>query len=108
MELERAIVDRLRQVIDPETGADVIRMRLIEGLQVDAKTGHVSYRFRPSSPLCPLAVSLAMSIRAAVAAVPGVTAQDIEVVGFVGAEELNALLSEGSDRSERAAPVVGG
>jgi metal-sulfur cluster biosynthetic enzyme len=92
--LEQAIVQRLREVIDPETGVDVIRMRLVEELQIDDKTGRVSYRFRPSSPLCPLAVHLALEIRGAVAEVPGVTEQEIEVVGYVGAEELNALLEE--------------
>jgi metal-sulfur cluster biosynthetic enzyme len=94
MELEQAIVERLRQVIDPETGVDVVRMRLIEELQVDGETGRVRYRFRPSSPLCPLAVHLALDIRRAVAAAPGVTEQEIEVVGYVGADELNALLKE--------------
>jgi metal-sulfur cluster biosynthetic enzyme len=99
MELEQAIVERLREVIDPETGADVIRMRLIEDLRVDGETGRVGYRFRPSSPLCPLAVPLALSIRDAVAGVPGVTGQEIEVVGYVGAEELNALLREQVSRA---------
>jgi metal-sulfur cluster biosynthetic enzyme len=94
MKLEQAIVKRLQQVIDPETGADVVRMRLIEDLRVEEETGRVSYRFRPSSPLCPLAVPLALSIRDALAGVPGVTGQEIEVVGYVGAEELNALLTE--------------
>ncbi|MGQ9600056.1 MAG: metal-sulfur cluster assembly factor [Anaerolineae bacterium] len=94
MDLEQAVVERLRKVIDPETGADVIRMRLIENLRVDSETGKVRYRFRPSSPLCPLAVHLALGIRNAVAGVPGVTGQEIEVVGYVGAEELNALLRE--------------
>jgi metal-sulfur cluster biosynthetic enzyme len=94
MELEQAIVERLREVIDPETGVDVVRMRLIEELQVDGETGRVSYRFRPSSPLCPLAVHLALSIRNAVAAVPGVAEQEIEVVGYVGADGLNDLLRE--------------
>jgi metal-sulfur cluster biosynthetic enzyme len=94
MELEQAIVERLREVIDPETGVDVIRMRLIEELHVDGETGRVGYRFRPSSPLCPLAVHLALGIRSAVAGVPGVTEQEIEVVGYVGADELNALLRE--------------
>jgi metal-sulfur cluster biosynthetic enzyme len=61
---------------------------------VDEETGRISYRFRPSSPLCPLAVSLALSIRAAVTEVTGVTGQDIEVVDFVGADDLNALLRE--------------
>ncbi len=87
-------MEQLRKVIDPETGADIVRMRLIEGMEVDRQTGQVSYTFRPSSPLCPLAVSLVLSIREAVDAVPGVKGQEIEVVGYVGAEELNALLRE--------------
>jgi metal-sulfur cluster biosynthetic enzyme len=94
MEMEQAIVEQLRQVIDPETGADVVRMRLIEDLRVDGETGRVSYRFRPSSPLCPLAVHLALAIREAVGGVPGVTDQEIEVVGYVGADKLNDLLRE--------------
>jgi metal-sulfur cluster biosynthetic enzyme len=94
MELEQAILERLREVIDPETGMDVIHMRLVEGLRVDGKTGRVAYKFRPSSPLCPLAVHLALSLRDAVARVPGVTGQEIEVVGYVGADELNTLLRE--------------
>ncbi len=94
IELKHAIIEALSQVIDPETGVDVIRMRLIEDLQVESKTGLVRYRFRPSSPLCPLAVTLVLNIRDAVAQVPGVREQDIEVVGYVGAEELNAILRE--------------
>jgi metal-sulfur cluster biosynthetic enzyme len=94
MELKEAVLERLRQVIDPETGVDVVRMRLIEELQVDGETGRVRYRFRPSSPLCPLAVHLALGIRDAVAGVPGVTEQEIEVVGYVGADGLNDLLKE--------------
>lgn len=94
MKLEQAILERLRHVIDPETGVDVVRMRLIEELDVDKDTGRVHYRFRPSSPLCPLAVHLALGIRAAIDQVPGVTLQEIEVVGYVGADELNALLGK--------------
>jgi metal-sulfur cluster biosynthetic enzyme len=94
IELKHIVTERLGQVIDPETGVDVMRMRLIEDLEVDGMTGRVRYRFRPSSPLCPLAVHLALDMRRAVAAVRGVTEQEIEVVGYVGADELNALLKE--------------
>ena len=94
MAMEQSIIEQLRGVIDPETGVDVMRMRLIEELRVDEETGRVSYRFRPSSPLCPLAVHLALAIREAVDRVPGVTDQEIEVVGYVGADELNELLRE--------------
>jgi len=91
--LRERVLFKLATVIDPETGVDVLRMRLIEDLTVD-DAGVVRYRFRPSSPLCPLAVSLALEIRRAVAEVEGVTGQEIEVVGYVGADELNRLLKE--------------
>jgi metal-sulfur cluster biosynthetic enzyme len=94
IELKHAITEKLSQVIDPETGVDVIRMRLIENLWVDGDSGRVRYSFRPSSPLCPLAVTLVLNIREALAEVPGVSEQEIEVVGYVGAEELNAMLRE--------------
>lgn len=92
--LKLDIVERLRELIDPETGVDVIRMRLIEDLEVDAETGRVAYIFRPSSALCPLAVHLALSIRDAVAEVPGVGEQNVQVAGYVGADELNKLLAD--------------
>jgi len=91
--LREQILLKLATVIDPETGIDVIRMRLIEDLEID-DDGVAHYVFRPSSPLCPLAVSLVLKIREAVAEIPGVTKQDITVAGYVGADELNALLRE--------------
>ncbi len=94
IELKQQVHEQLGKVIDPETGVDVMRMRLIEDLEVDGQTGQVRYKFRPSSPLCPLAVHLSLEIRRAVAEVPGVTDQEIEVVGYVDVEELNELLEQ--------------
>jgi metal-sulfur cluster biosynthetic enzyme len=91
--LQEDILIKLSNVIDPETGVDVVRMRLIEDLVVDTD-GRVSYKFRPSSPLCPIAVPLSLMIQEAVASVPGVTGQDIQIVGYIQAEELTAFLSE--------------
>lgn len=90
--LEQLIIARLRLVIDPETRADVIRMRLIENLSVNEE-GHVKYIFRPSSPVCPIAVSLAQQIKIAVSQVPGVHTQDIKVENYVGAEQLTMLIN---------------
>jgi metal-sulfur cluster biosynthetic enzyme len=97
--VEQAVIHQLQKVIDPETGVDVVRMRLIEDLTVD-EAGTVRYRFRPSSPLCPLAVTLALQIKEAVAQVEGATGQEVEVVGYVGAEALNVLLKEGRENEE--------
>jgi len=91
--LKERILNRLSRVIDPETGVDVIRMRLIEELEVDERSGHVRYTFCPSSPFCPLAVTLALDIRRAVAEVHGVGGQEISVEGYVGAQQLTELLN---------------
>jgi len=47
---------KLTTVIDPETGVDVMRMKLVQDLVV-TEDGKVSYKFRPSSPLCPIRCS---------------------------------------------------
>jgi metal-sulfur cluster biosynthetic enzyme len=93
--IEQAIIEQLQRVIDPETGADVWRMRMVEDLSVD-ENGHASYRFCPSSPLCPIAIPLAQMIKAAVSQVPGVTGQTIEVAGYVQAALLTQLLNSDS------------
>ena len=91
--LKKLIITRLRLVIDPETRADVVRMRLIEELEVTS-SGQVNYIFRPSSPVCPIAVSLAQQIKQAVAQVPGVVCQNITVEGYVAAEQLTILINK--------------
>ncbi|MBN1247164.1 MAG: DUF59 domain-containing protein [Anaerolineae bacterium] len=93
MTLRERVLMRLVEVIDPETGVDVLRMRLVQDLTVDESTGAVSYCFRPSSPLCPLAHSLALDIKRAVASVEGVGSQEIEVAGYVRAEELTQMIN---------------
>ncbi|PJH76093.1 MAG: hypothetical protein CO064_03140 [Anaerolineae bacterium CG_4_9_14_0_8_um_filter_58_9] len=95
--LRLAILERLAQVIDPETGVDVVRMRLIEDLTVD-EHGHVNYKFRPSSPFCPIAVPLSLDIQHAVAEVEGVTSQNAEIVGFIQAEELTEWLRQAFEK----------
>ncbi len=92
-ELMEKIRDRLSTVIDPETGVDVLRMRLVEDLVADDK-GRVRYTFRPSSPLCPIAVSLVKQIKLAVAEVPGVSSQNITITGYVASEDLTQLINK--------------
>jgi metal-sulfur cluster biosynthetic enzyme len=91
--IHQAVIERLKAVIDPETNVDVIRMRLVEDLVVD-DSGQARYTFRPSSPLCPLAVYLAMEIKKAVAEVPGVKDQKIRIEGYLAADELTQLINK--------------
>jgi len=91
--LQLAILKRLSTVIDPETGADVIRMKLVDDLFVDID-GNVTYTFRPSSPLCLIAVYLVMQIKEAIAGVKGVVGQIITVKDYVEADSLTRLINQ--------------
>jgi metal-sulfur cluster biosynthetic enzyme len=91
-QIKENILKRLQQVIDPETGADVIRMQLVMDLTID-ENGKASYIFRPSSPICPIAIQLAMMIMQAINEVEGVTGQQITVTDYIQAEELTQVLN---------------
>ena len=91
-ELEFSVVEKLKEVIDPETGVDVMKMRLVQEIEID-QNGKISYVFRPSSPLCPIAVPLALAIMDAIKEVPGITGQAITVKDYVQADQLNEILS---------------
>ncbi len=90
-QLQKDVIKRLQSVIDPETGVDVVRMRLIQDITIDAE-GNIAYEFKPSSPLCPIAVPLALSIMRAISEVPGIMHQKIEVKEYSQAEALTELL----------------
>jgi metal-sulfur cluster biosynthetic enzyme len=99
-DLKEAILKKLSTVIDPETGVDVVHMRLVEDLKV-SEAGVVCYTFRPSSPLCPIAVPLSASIQQAVSEVPGVISQDVKVIDFVLSDELIAWLKQALDGPQK-------
>ena len=90
--IHKKVITALQKVIDPETGSDVVRMGLVLDLTIDVD-GTAEYIFRPSSPLCPIALTLVMSIIEAVKEVEGVTDQKVTVVDYVGEDQLNAILA---------------
>jgi len=91
IDLQRDVVDKLMSDIDPETGVDVIRMKLVQNIIID-ETRKISYTFRPSSPLCPIAVPLALMIIQAISEVPGVSSQSMTVVDYIQADQLNEIV----------------
>jgi metal-sulfur cluster biosynthetic enzyme len=90
-EIHQRVINALKNVIDPETGVDVVRMRLVLDLVI-LEDGTAEYIFRPSSPLCPIALTLILQIIDAIKSVDGVNNQSVTVVDYVGSEELNAIL----------------
>ena len=93
MGLLEKIEESLCQVMDPETGMDVMRMKLVRDLRV-GQEGDVELTFRPSSVLCPLGFQLGINIKEAVLDVPGVRSVKVNVDGFIHADQLRTLLAE--------------
>jgi FeS assembly SUF system protein len=73
------VVDVLRTVYDPEIPVNIYDIGLIYDLQVDG-SGRVAIRMTLTSPMCPVAESLPPEVQAKVAAVPGVTDAQVELV----------------------------
>lgn len=89
---ENEVKNALAEIIDPETGLSIMRMDLIHDLGVTGD-GAVSLVFRPSSPICPMAYSLAAAIKKRLQTVDRVTSVRIKVENFEKAAHLESLLT---------------
>ncbi|RKY57790.1 MAG: metal-sulfur cluster assembly factor [Candidatus Latescibacterota bacterium] len=89
--LRGEILERLKEVQDPELKMDVVSLGLIREVSVDEE-GKVSIVFRPTSPLCPLAFKIALDIRDAAKEVEGVGEVEVEAVDFLWANQLREFL----------------
>jgi metal-sulfur cluster biosynthetic enzyme len=100
MQLREKVIQELRKVIDPETLVDVISMGLIKNLTV-AEDGKVSLEFQPSSPVCPLALPLALDIRNALEALHEIQDLSVTIKNHRMADEVNRYLASDSDATSR-------
>jgi len=90
--MHEQVENALAEVMDPETGLSIMRMDIVHNLEV-GDAGEVSLVFRPSSPVCPMAYTLANSIKKRVEALEWVTAVRIRVENFQSAEHLETVLN---------------
>jgi metal-sulfur cluster biosynthetic enzyme len=93
MNLEDRVKERLKMVVDPETGIDVVEMDLIKDLSA-TDNGEVKLEFRPSSFVCTLAFDLAQEIWDCLREIEGVKSICMEVVDCLWADQINRLLQE--------------
>ncbi len=96
MQLREKVIQRLKELIDPETLVDVISMGLIKNLDV-TEDGSVSLEFRPSSSVCPLALPLALDIENALKTLSEIKDLRVTVRDHQMADEINRYLKEERD-----------
>jgi len=93
VELEKKIIQKLKEVIDPGTLSDVVGMGLIRNLNV-TEDGKVSLEFQPSSPVCPLVLPLALNIQKTLKTLSEIKNLKLTVTEHQMAEEVNSYLKE--------------
>ncbi|MBM3140282.1 MAG: Mrp/NBP35 family ATP-binding protein [Chloroflexi bacterium] len=89
---QRAVMDALRSVNDPELHRDIVSLNMVRGLQVS--DGAVSFELVLTTPACPLRETIDRDVRSALAAVSGVEAVEIDW----GAEVRSTAPREGGPR----------
>lgn len=91
-ELEKQVEKVVGELIDPETGMTFADMRLIQSVK-ETEPGTVRVDFTPSSPYCPIAVRLAMDIKAKTKNVAGVKKALVYCHGHIMEESINKTVN---------------
>jgi len=76
MPTKESVLDVLSTVKDPEIGRDIVSLGMVQNLVVEG--GKVSFSYILTTPACPLKDKMDKEVRAALNAIPGVTAVDID------------------------------
>ena len=76
---EDAVLDAIATVYDPEIPVNIYELGLVYTVEI-SDAGAVKVEMTLTAPGCPSAQELPVQVRAAILAVPGVTAADVETV----------------------------
>ncbi len=75
---ETAVMEALRQVVDPEIGCNIVDLGLIYSVRIEG--GKVNVQMTLTTPGCPMHESIAGGARLALLNAPGVQEAEVEVV----------------------------
>ncbi len=78
---ESAVLDALRSVKDPDLHRDIVTLGFVKDLKIDG--GRVAFTIELTTPACPVKDAMREQARAAVAAVPGVSAVEVKMTASV-------------------------
>jgi ATP-binding protein involved in chromosome partitioning len=80
---ESAVLDALRSVKDPDLHRDIVALGFVKDLKIDG--GLVAFTIELTTPACPVKDAMREQARAAVAALPGVSAVEVKMTASVRA-----------------------
>ncbi|MEM0084636.1 MAG: iron-sulfur cluster assembly protein [Candidatus Methanomethylicia archaeon] len=79
--LKEAVMEKLKEVIDPEVGLSIVDMGLIKDVSIVSE-GKVKIKMSLTVPsfMCPLARYLIQNVKIAAESVPGVKEVEVELI----------------------------
>jgi ATP-binding protein involved in chromosome partitioning len=80
---EAAVLEALKAVRDPDLNRDIVSLKFIKNLKIEG--GRVAFSIELTTPACPVKDQMREQARAAVSAIPGVSAVEIEMTAQVRA-----------------------
>lgn len=89
MDKAEKIKEKLREVMDPETGINIVDMGLIEEVTVKGDSARIV--FRPTSSFCPIAFYLAQQVKSA--AESAVKQAEVCVRGHMMEDQINKTIN---------------
>ncbi len=92
MSLKEKIIEKLKNVYDPELKEDVVSLKLVYDLEADEENGVVNIKFKPTVENCPVGLQLSIAIKKAILAVEGVKRANVKVENFIWAKEAEEFL----------------
>lgn len=92
-QLESKVLAEIEKIVDFETDLTIGEMRMVR-LVKETKPGVVQVEFTPTSPVCPIAVKLAIEIRDKAENVEGVERAIVYVRGHMMEQEINKKVNE--------------
>ncbi len=101
---EEEVFERLRAVVDPELGGDVVDLGMVRGVEV-SEGGDVHVQIALTISGCPLRAQIERDVRGSVGALPGVRAVQLSMAQM-DAGERSALMARARWKAREHAPAT--
>ena len=78
---KEAVMDALRQIVDPDLHRDIVSLGMIKQLEIASQNGgsHVSFTFELTTPACPVRDQFKAKAEQVVTDIPGVSSVDVNM-----------------------------
>ncbi|MEN8006848.1 MAG: metal-sulfur cluster assembly factor [Candidatus Krumholzibacteriota bacterium] len=80
VQLEMAVTEALRRVIDPELNLNIVDLGLVRRVAFEEETGEATIGLTLTSPMCPMGPEIMNSVRLKTLSVSGVKRCQVEMV----------------------------